>query len=67
MKHAPKVKISRKRARVSQQALADVHDDSYHHDYNPSSTNSSNDDDEGCIDDDLFVVDGDDMEFVNDD
>ena len=46
VKHAPKGKVSRKRARVSQQGLEDVPDDSADDDYNPSSTNSSSSDDD---------------------
>ena len=67
MKHARKVKISSKRARISQQASEDVDGDSADDDYNPSSIDSDDDDEEGCIDDDLSVVDGDEMEFVKDD
>lgn len=59
--------ITRKRATTSQQALEDVDDDSADDDYIQSATNSDDDDDECCFDDDLLIVDGDGMEFVNDD
>ena len=67
MKHAPKVKISRKIARLIQQGLEDVPDDSADDDYNPSLTDSSDDENDGCIDNDLSAIEGDDIEYANDD
>ncbi|XP_057517894.1 uncharacterized protein LOC130798818 [Amaranthus tricolor] len=55
-----------KRARVSQQCMEDVPNDSTDDDSADDDSSSSSSDD-GCIDDDLFVVDSDDIGYVNDD